>query len=214
MHLLFDYDGTLHETMKIYGPAFRLACAELAERGLIEAQEYSDAEISCWLGFSTPEMWRRFQPDLPQAEKEQSSCMVGGEMLRLVRAGQAALYPQAEETLAALRARGHTLLLLSNCRRAYLEAHVQAFGLDRFFSACYCCEEFGNIPKYDIFPLIRGRWPGDYVVIGDRVFDLEIAQKHALPSVGCLYGYGNAEELSAATYQIASLPELLTLPFV
>lgn len=213
MHLLFDYDGTLHETMKIYGPALRLACADLAARGLIEARDYSDAEISYWLGFSTPEMWRRFQPDLPEAEKEQSSRVVGGEMLRLVRAGKAALYPQAEETLAALRERGHTLLLLSNCRRAYLESHVQAFGLDRFFSACYCCEEFGNIPKYDIFPMIHERWPGDYVVIGDRVFDLEIAQKHALPSVGCLYGYGNAEEISAATYQITSLPELLTLPF-
>lgn len=214
MHLLFDYDGTLHETMKIYGPAFRMACADLEKRGFIEPRDYSDAEISYWLGFSTPEMWRRFQPDLPQAEKERSSRMVGGEMLRLVRAGQAALYPQAEETLTALQEQGHTLILLSNCRQAYLESHVQAFGLDRFFSACYCCEEFGNIPKYDIFPMIRACWPGDYVVIGDRVFDLEIAQKHALPSVGCLYGYGNADELSAATYRIASLPELLTLPFV
>ena len=214
MHLLFDYDGTLHETMKIYGPAFRLACANLAARGFLQPRDYTDAEISYWLGFSTPEMWRRFLPELPPPEKERSSRMVGGEMLRLVCAGQAALYPQAEETLTALRERGHTLLLLSNCRRAYLESHVQAFGLDRFFSACYCCEEFGDIPKYDIFPLIRAQRPGDYVVIGDRVFDLEIAEKHGLPSVGCLYGYGNAEELSAATYRIASLPELLTLPFV
>lgn len=159
-------------------------------------------------------MWRRFLPELPQPEKERSSRMIGGEMLRLVRAGQAALYPQAEATLAALKARGHTLILLSNCRCAYLQAHVQTFGLDRFFTACYCCEEFGDIPKYDSFPKIRARWPGDYVVIGDRFFDLEVAVRHDLPSVGCLYGYGSAEELSAATYRITSLPELLTMPFV
>lgn len=214
MHLLFDYDGTLHETMRIYGPAFRMACGDLAARGLIEPRHDSDAEIAAWLGFSTLEMWRRFLPELPQPEKERSSRMIGGEMLRLVRAGQAALYPQAEETLAALKARGHTLILLSNCRQAYLEAHVQAFGLARFFSACYCCEEFGDIPKYDIFPVIYERWPGDYVVIGDRFFDLEVALRHDLPSVGCLYGYGSAEELSAATYRIPSLPELLKLPFV
>lgn len=214
MHLLFDYDGTLHETMRIYGPAFRMACEDLAARGLIEPRHDSDAEIAAWLGFSTPEMWRRFLPELPQPEKERSSRMIGGEMLRLVRAGQAALYPQAEATLAALKARGHTLILLSNCRRAYLQAHVQTFGLDRFFTACYCCEEFGDIPKYDSFPKIRARWPGDYVVIGDRFFDLEVAVRHDLLSVGCLYGYGSAEELSAATYRITSLPELLTMPFV
>ena len=214
MHLLFDYDGTLHETMRIYGPAFRMACEDLAARGLIEPRHDSDAEIAAWLGFSTPEMWRRFLPELPQQEKERSSRVIGGEMLRLVRAGQAALYPQAEATLAALKARGHTLILLSNCRRAYLQAHVQTFGLDRFFTACYCCEEFGDIPKYDSFPKIRARWPGDYVVIGDRFFDLEVAVRHDLPSVGCLYGYGSAEELSAATYRITSLPELLTMPFV
>lgn len=214
MHLLFDYDGTLHETMRIYGPALRMACGDLAARGLIEPRHDSDAEIAAWLGFSTLEMWRRFLPELPQPEKERSSRMIGGEMLRLVRAGQAALYPQAEETLAALKARGHTLILLSNCRQAYLEAHVQAFGLARFFSACYCCEEFGDIPKYDIFPVIYEHWPGDYVVIGDRFFDLEVALRHDLPSVGCLYGYGSAEELSAATYRIPSLPELLKLPFV
>ena len=214
MHLLFDYDGTLHETMRIYGPAFRMACEDLAARGLFEPRHDSDAEIAAWLGFSTPEMWRRFLPELPQPEKERSSRMIGGEMLRLVRAGQAALYPQAEATLAALKARGHTLILLSNCRRAYLQAHVQTFGLDRFFTACYCCEEFGDIPKYDSFPKIRARWPGDYVVIGDRFFDLEVAVRHDLPSVGCLYGYGSAEELSAATYRITSLLELLTLPFV
>lgn len=214
MHLLFDYDGTLHETMRIYGPAFRMACEDLAARGLIEPRHDSDAEIAAWLGFSTPEMWRRFLLELPQPEKERSSRMIGGEMLRLVRAGQAALYPQAEATLAALKARGHTLILLSNCRCAYLQAHVQTFGLDRFFTACYCCEEFGDIPKYDSFPKIRARWPGDYVVIGDRFFDLEVAVRHDLPSVGCLYGYGSAEELSAATYRITSLPELLTMPFV
>lgn len=191
MHLLFDYDGTLHETMRIYGPAFRMACEDLAARGLIEPRHDSDAEIAAWLGFSTPEMWRRFLPELPQPEKERSSCVIGGEMLRLVRAGQAALYPQAEATLTALKARDHTLILLSNCRCAYLQAHVQTFGLDRFFTACYCCEEFG-----------------------DRFFDLEVAVRHDLPSVGCLYGYGSAEELSAATYRITSLPELLTMPFV
>ena len=214
MHLLFDYDGTLHETMRIYGPAFRMVCEDLAARGLIEPRHDSDAEIAVWLGFSTPEMWRRFLPELPQPEKERSSRMIGGEMLRLVRAGQAALYPQAEATLAALKARGHTLILLSNCRCAYLQAHVQTFGLDRFFTACYCCEEFGDIPKYDSFPKIRARWPGDYVVIGDRFCALAVAVRPDLPAVGCLYGCGSAEELSAATYRITSLPELLTMPFV
>ena len=51
-NLIFDYDGTLHETMRIYGPAFRKNYENLVSRGLAPAREFSDAEISGWLGFT------------------------------------------------------------------------------------------------------------------------------------------------------------------
>ena len=55
--VFFDYDGTLHDTMALYGPAFRAACAWLSKEGWLERRTYADADIACWLGWTTEEMW-------------------------------------------------------------------------------------------------------------------------------------------------------------
>ena len=39
--VFFDYDGTLHDTMALYGPAFRAACAWLSKEGWLEWREAS-----------------------------------------------------------------------------------------------------------------------------------------------------------------------------
>lgn len=50
--VFFDYDGTLHDTMALYGPAFRAACAWLSKEGWLERRTYADADIACWLGWT------------------------------------------------------------------------------------------------------------------------------------------------------------------
>ena len=65
MNLLFDYDGTLHDTAHIYIPAFRLAYRTLVERGLAPDQDFTDEEIKSWLGYSPKEMWTALLPDQP-----------------------------------------------------------------------------------------------------------------------------------------------------
>ena len=75
-NLIFDYDGTLHETMRIYGPAFRKNYENLVSRGLAPAREFSDAEISGWLGFTAADMWNRFAPQLSDEEKADSATIL------------------------------------------------------------------------------------------------------------------------------------------
>jgi phosphoglycolate phosphatase len=81
----------------------------------------------------------------------------------------------------------------------------RAFGFDAWFAGYYTSEQFDGIPKEEIFKTIRQDFPGPYAVVGDRDKDLAIARVHKLPSIGCLYGYGSAEELSGATL-LASKP--------
>jgi phosphoglycolate phosphatase len=59
-NLIFDYDGTLHNTMKIYEPSFRKAYAYLVSIGKAEERVIESNEISSWLGYSGEEMWKRF----------------------------------------------------------------------------------------------------------------------------------------------------------
>lgn len=49
--IFFDYDGTLHDSLRIYALAFKKAYAYLVEEGHTEPKEWSDKEISHWLGF-------------------------------------------------------------------------------------------------------------------------------------------------------------------
>lgn len=210
-NLLFDYDGTLHNSIKIYAPAFRTAYTYLVDQGFADPKEFTDQEISHWLGFTADDMWRCFLPNLPEEEKKKCSAIIGKEMICFINKGMAELYPQAENTLQKLKDIGYHLIFLSNCKHAYMEAHMKQFRLDRFFCAFYCSEDYDFIPKHEIFKTIKASYSGDCIVIGDRFHDMEIAEKHDLQSVGCLYGYGAPNELQHATYRINNLSDMLPL---
>ena len=211
INLIFDYDGTLHNSIKIYAPAFRSAYAYLVEKGFAPSKDFSDLEISIWLGFTAEEMWKSFLPNLPEEEKQKCSALIGTEMLHFVSKGMAELYPQTEHVLQALKGKGYNLIFLSNCKRTYMEAHIQQFQLDRFFTAFYCSEDFGFIPKHEIFHTIKSDFSGDFIIIGDRFHDMDIAKTHKLQSIGCLYGYGAFAELETATLLIEKLSDILEL---
>lgn len=204
-NLIFDYDGTLHNSMLTYAPAFRDTMKWLSDNGYIAEKEYSDNEISCWLGFNSTDMWNSFHPELDPEIREKARLMLGRDMAERIDNGEGALYDGAEETLSELKKRGYTLIFLSNCRFHYLERHRRVFGLDRFFNHYYCCEAFDFIPKYEIFPKIAPAHKGNFIVIGDRFHDIETAVRNGLPSIGCSYGFGSPEELSGADIIVDSI---------
>lgn len=207
-NLIFDYDGTIHESMKTYAPAFRNTCKWLADNGYIAEKEYTDKEISYWLGFNSTDMWSTFQPDLDPEIREKARIMLGEDMARRVENGEGALFSHAEEVLAELKNQGHTLIFLSNCRVHYMERHSRVFGLNRFFDYFYCCEEYDFIPKYQIFRLFSLQHKGQYIVIGDRFHDIETATQNGLKSIGCGYGYSSDGELDKADIIVNDITEI------
>ena len=64
--LIFDYDGTIHETMRIYEPAFRSTFAWLVENGWAKEREIPAGQVAGWLGMNSREMWQSFLPELPE----------------------------------------------------------------------------------------------------------------------------------------------------
>ncbi len=213
-NLIFDYDGTIHDTMKTYAPAFRNTCKWLSDNGYIRQEEYTDRQISCWLGFNSTDMWEQFQPELDCEIREKARIMLGKDMAERVENDEGSLFEHAEEIMSALKNQGYRLIFLSNCRIHYMERHKRIFGLDRFFDYFYCCEEFDFIPKYEIFRKIKSRHDGNFIVIGDRFHDIETAVKNNLKSVGCGYGYGSSDELAAADIivdDIRSIPDAVKI---
>lgn len=209
--LVFDYDGTLHDSRPNYILAFKRAYEFLVEEGQAEERIFQDAEITQWLGWTKEEMWSAFIPQLDPFFQKKASQMIGETLLEKVREKKAHLYPKSLETLAYLKEEGYSLVFLSNCGERYLEAHRQAFSLDSYFDSLLCSEYFNGLPKYEIFDRVKADFPEEYTVIGDRIHDFEIGLHHDFPSIGCSYGFGSEEELAAADIQIDAVEELQTL---
>lgn len=206
--LVFDWDGTLHNTLHLYGSAVRSVYKELTEAGEAPERWYSDEDLSIYLGMNADDMWSAFMPGLPAERRKEMSRKVGKYMISLIHSGATSLYPGTEEVLYSLRAEGYRMVLLSNCSTAYMEAHRQHFHLDRWFEGYYPCEAWNNAPKEDIFPDIRRAFEAKFCVIGDRDSDLRVARVHRLCSIACTWGFGRPEEYAGADVCIESITEL------
>ena len=121
---------------------------------------------------------------------------------------RAVWYPGAEEMLDTLKALGHRMIILSNCKVAYRKAHWSEFKMERWFERFYDCESYGFIPKTQIVQEIMKEYPGPYIVVGDRKNDMECAKACNSPFIGCLYGFGGEGELDGADRYADSIAEL------
>lgn len=212
-YLIFDYDGTLHDTMPVYAPAIRRTYATMVANGLAPLRNLTDQQISSWIGLTVEEMWSSFAPDLPPQVQAQCAADVGLNEQQLIESGGAQLFPGTVETLQQLKDAGHTLIFLSNCDHGYMLAHQRAFDLPRYFDGFFCSGDYDGIPKPQIFaqaiePEFGSKQTVDYVMIGDRQHDMQVALEHGFRSIGCLYGYCKPGELDCATERVEDITEI------
>lgn len=210
--VFFDFDGTLHDSMAIYGPAFRKAYSWLVSEGYMPQRSFTDQWISQWLGFTVEEMWTTFAPQLEESVWRQAAAIVGEEMDRRTEEGKARLFEGIPEALTCLKDKGYALAFLSNCRNNYCQVHRDLFNLDQWFDAYYCAEAFCDIPKWQIYQRVAAHHPCPHIMVGDRFHDEEVALKSDIPFVGCSYGFGRPGELvhvDAWARQPLDLPDII-----
>lgn len=206
--LIFDWDGTLHDTESLYGESLRQTLKWLETQGYDVPADQSDARFRQYLGINAVDMWKDFMPQLPDLMKEECSRRTGENIVRLIQAGKARMYPQAMETLRELRDMGYRLVILSNCKVSYMDAQRTFFGLDEVMEDYYCCGAYDFRPKEEIFPYIQRKFPGDYCMIGDRASDRRVAEIHDIHFLGCVYGFGELNEIQGGDGILNAVTEL------
>lgn len=206
--IFLDYDGTIHNSIKIYGPAFRKAYNYLVNIGEAPEKKWNDEEISYWLGFSSKAMWKEFMPDIDTDIRDKASKIIGREMVSQINSRKAVLYPHAIETLRYLKAKGYNLVFLSNCSIGYRDKAKEIFGLNSYFVEMACSEEYDYISKHEILAKLKKKYPTDMVMIGDRFQDIEAGKKNNILTIGCNYGFHKLGELDEADIRIDSIKQL------
>ncbi len=209
--LIFDYDGTIHDSLAIYKPAFLKAYDYLVDQGLRPKRAFKDSEISRYLGMSPKEMWDDFGKDLDHKIKNKASTIITQEMAYRIENHQAKLYPNAMKVLKALKDKGYNLVFLSNCKTNYMKHHNQTFKLFEVFDDMIAAEMFDFLPKHVILKKMIHRYKNPIAVIGDRIHDVKAAKENDLLMVGCLYGFSKDNELDGSDYYINDIKELLEI---
>ena len=209
--IVFDWDGTLHESIYIYKPAFLQAYQYLTDLIVVPSKTWSDDEIKSFLGMNPKEMWDQATPGLSEELKQQGSQMISQSMLESIEAGKARLYPKALDVLKYLKSKGYHLVYLSNSKLYYMNAMEKVFNLCDYFDIMICSEMYQFLPKKIILERIMSSIKKPFVVVGDRALDIETGIYNRGNTIGCLYGYGSEAELKDASIKINNINELLDL---
>ncbi|MDO5714794.1 MAG: HAD hydrolase-like protein [Tissierellia bacterium] len=206
--IYLDFDGTLHNTSKIYAKALNKGLKEMASKGWIDFSEVEEDEVKKYLGCTKKEMWNHFLPNLEEEKKKAGSQWVAQGLLEELNGPKEYLYPNVLESLEKIKDLGYTLVFLSNCSIEYMDKVKEKYQLQVFFTDFLCEGAFPGCSKGEIITYNKDKYPKGYAMVGDRHHDMEGAKEHSLLPIFCTYGFGEKGE-GEGCISISSFEEIL-----
>ena len=112
-------------------------------------------------------------------------------------------YPGVPERLAALKASGAKIYVVTNKRHAATQKIVKALGWDCLFDGVWSFDSFPGVKyrKPELLARLLGELgvdPSDAVMVGDTKGDIDAGKANGVHTVGVTWGYGAREELLEA----------------
>lgn len=208
--IIFDFDGTLHNTIKIYYPAFSSGVEFLREHGFARDFELLEKNVAKFLGENPNFAYELIARGANENLKKEVMALVGKNMDENIKKGIGELYDGTIKFLEEL-SKNYDLYILSNCRESYLDTALDVYGIKNYFKKYFAAETYDYIPKDEIIKMERQNIKEEIIFVGDRHHDMEAARINNLKSIFCSYGFGSDEEGKDANYKISSIGEILNL---
>lgn len=208
--IIFDFDGTLHNTIKIYYPAFSSGVEFLREHGFARDFELSEKNVAKFLGEKPNFAYELIARGADENLKKEVMALVGKNMDENIKKGIGELYDGTIKVLEEL-SKNYDLYILSNCRESYLGTALDVYGIKNYFKKYFAAETYDYIPKDEIIKMERQNIKEEIIFVGDRHHDMEAARINNLKSIFCSYGFGSDKEGKDANYKISSIGEILKL---
>jgi phosphoglycolate phosphatase-like HAD superfamily hydrolase len=182
--VVFDVDGTLHDTFRWWSPVIRDGLRRFAAATGIDIAEPTDAEAEAVVGMRDAGVWAPFLPAGHQHRWQDLRALVVPLEVAEMQRGVDYLFAGVRELLPHLRGLGVRVALASNCRTAYMTAVQHGQGLAALSDWQYCLDSPGVRDKRDMLAhAAAAAGAGRVVMVGDREPDHEAAQALGWPFV-------------------------------
>jgi len=191
--LFFDLDGTLIDSAIGITRCVAYALEKSGEP--IPPQQ----ELLRWIG---PPLRDSFGPLLKDAEKTEAAVGFYRERFESLGWAEHRVYDGIENVIETLAKRGHRLAVVTAKNDGHARKIVEHFSFGHHFEMISGASLDGRISyKSQLIEIAMNTMQvnaEDCIMIGDRHMDIEGARHHQMTSVGVLWGFGGAEELSRA----------------
>ncbi|TXS89065.1 HAD-IA family hydrolase [Parahaliea maris] len=210
MIVIFDWDGTLCDSVDGIVRAMRAAAEELA-MALPAEQAVRDI-----VGLGLPQAVARLFPDVSEVGRAAVAEAYSRQYIAATSSGPPPLFAGARELLGALRSAGFELAVATGKSRRGLNRVLAGAGMEDYFDATRCADETASKPDPLMLRQIldqRGRLPGQAVMVGDSEYDLAMAASAGMASIGVSFGVHAPKRLQqhAPLGIVDQLSELLPL---
>ncbi len=183
--VILDWDGTLVDSIdRIVQSIWQAADSQ----GLPRREEQAIRDI---IGLAMPEATRVLYPQLGDAGQIAAfqQCYAGHYLAS--EADLPPFYPGVLDTLAQLQARGYRLAVATGKSRRGLDRIMAGHGCAGLFASTRCADETASKPDPRMLHEILaecGVTKDRAVMVGDSVFDLQMASRAGMAGVGVSYG--------------------------
>jgi phosphoglycolate phosphatase len=204
--VVFDWDGTLMDSERQIVHCMQAAAADLD----LVVPMY--CEVRSIIGLGLPEAIQVLFPGHEAGLRERVRQCYAGHFIAGA-GGRSELFPGAPELLDRLHANGQLMAVATGKSRAGLDRVLCESGLSGYFHITRCADETASKPDPLMLHEILGALsvPADEVVmIGDTTFDLEMAARAGIRSIGVGHGAHDVEVLERYS-PMAIVPDLKAL---
>jgi len=205
--ILFDLDGTISDP--------KIGITKSVQYGL-KKMNIDEPDIDKLEHFIGPPLRLSFE-ECYGFTPEQAMQAIGYYRERFEEKGmyENTLYDGIRELLATLKEQGYVLAIATSKPTVFAKEILRYFELQHYFDFIggSNLDETRSF-KWEVIEYVMQQFeqytPEQFIMIGDRKYDINGAKKMGIDSIGVTYGYGSQEELQAASanYIIDTVKEL------
>lgn len=190
--LVFDWDGTLHDSVGAIVAALQAACSDLG----VAIPESSHARQAIGLGLV--DALRHSAPDLEEARYPEMAERYKYHYLS--NDHTLCLFDGVSAMIEELHAQGYLLAVATGKSRRGLDRVLEHSGIGSFFSASRCADECFSKPHPQMLHELMEALivdPGRTLMIGDTTHDIQMAINAGVDGVAVSYGAHPGAQLAS-----------------